>query len=128
MAHNNIGIILYKRGMPDEALSHFEQALRIDPTLVETHNNIGIILFNLGKLYDALNHFESVIRLNQDYNPSIYFNIACVYARLSNIEESISWLRKATKMGYNNWDVIKTDKDLKNIRNSEGYKEIIKNH
>jgi tetratricopeptide (TPR) repeat protein len=128
MAHNNLGIILYKRGMPDEALSHFEHALRIDPTLVEAHNNIGIILFNLGKLYDALNHFESVIRLNPDYNPSIYFNIACVYARLSNIEESISWLRKATKMGYNNWDVIKTDKDLGNIRSSEGYKEIIKNH
>ena len=128
MAHNNIGILLYKRGDPDKALSHFEHALRIDPTLVETHNNIGIILFNLGKPYDALNHFKSVIRLNPAYNPSIYYNTACVYARLNNIEESIVWLRKAADSGYNKWDVIKKDKDLENIRSSEGYKEIIKNH
>ena len=128
MAHNNIGILLYKKGDTDEALSHFEHALRIDPTLAETHNNIGIILFNLGKLYDALNHFESVIRINPAYNPSIYYNIACVHARLNNIEESIAWLRKATDLGYDKWDVIKTDKDLGNIRSSEGYEEIIKNH
>ena len=30
--------------------------------------------------------------------------------------------------GYNNWEKIKTDPDLENIRNSRYYLETIKNH
>jgi len=57
-----------------------------------------------------------------------HYNISCMYSRKNNIEESISWLKKAIKKGYNNWDLIKTDKDLENIRGSSYYKELVKDH
>jgi hypothetical protein len=42
------------------------------------------------------------------------------------MEESIDWLKEAIKRGYKNWDLIKRDKDLENIRGSSYYKEIIR--
>jgi hypothetical protein len=54
--------------------------------------------------------------------------MACIYAKQNRIEESIEWLKKAIERGYDNWDLIKTDKDLENIRGSSYYKELIKGY
>jgi len=43
-------------------------------------------------------------------------------------KDSIEWLKKAINRGYNNWEMIKTDEDLKNIRDSSYYRELIENH
>jgi tetratricopeptide (TPR) repeat protein len=73
----------------------------------------------------ALSVFTNIIRLWPE-NPGAYYNIACIYAKQNRIEESIDWLKKAIEKGYKNWGLIKTDKDLENIRGSSYYKEIVK--
>ena len=54
------------------------------------------------------------------------YNIACIYAKQNKVEDSIDWLKKAIDSGYRNWDLIKTDKKLENIRGSSYYKKIIR--
>jgi hypothetical protein len=44
------------------------------------------------------------------------------------VEESTGWLKKAIEKGYDNWDLIKTDKDLNNIRGSSYYEELVRGH
>ena len=61
-------------------------------------------------------------------NASIYYNVAAVYALQDNGEESLVWLKKAINGCYQNWELIKSDKDLENIRDSAGYKELIEGH
>ena len=61
-------------------------------------------------------------------NPSVYYNIACIYANQNKPEESVVWLKKAVEKGFNDWEHIKTDSDLDNIRSSSYYKEFIKEH
>jgi hypothetical protein len=51
-----------------------------------------------------------------------------MYARLNKTDQAIAWLQKAIELGYDSWDLIKTDKDLANIRNSSFYKNLIKGH
>ena len=80
------------------------------------------------KQYDrALSFYKQMVALEPD-NAVTAYNIACMNARLNKAEESLKWLRKAVSSGYNNWDLIRTDKDLENIRGFQYYKNLISGH
>jgi tetratricopeptide (TPR) repeat protein len=117
---------LYKRtGDLDKAIGQYQSALSIDPTFVRALNNLGI-LYSAKMEYDkALSLFKKIIEL-QPEGAGPYYNIACIYARQKKAEESIDWLKKAIENGYDDWKLIKTDKDLDNIRGSEYYKELVR--
>jgi hypothetical protein len=51
-----------------------------------------------------------------------------MYSQLNRVDESIEWLQKAIDRGYANWENIKNDSDLNNIRESSAYKELIQGH
>ena len=46
-AHNNLGILLAKRGRSDEAAAHYRKALLIDPSNVQARSNLGLLLRQL---------------------------------------------------------------------------------
>jgi tetratricopeptide (TPR) repeat protein len=75
----------------------------------------------------ALSRFKEVLGHWPD-KAETYYNIACMYSRLEREEESIEWLQKAIDKGYSNWESIKSDSDLENIRDADAYKELVKGH
>ena len=224
--HNNLGGIFAQRGQNEKAIAHYSAALRLNPQLVEAYNNLGIALMKEGKIADAINHFrkalqiqpdfeiaennlkralasrreleaeisrlqellqdspdnvelhfqmgnlyfrkgdrrqamqqyKKALRLNKKFVPAInnlalvtaanqeyykaltifldvlnyhpddaetHYNIACMYSRLKQVDESIEWLKRAIDKGYSNWESIKKDADLDNIRDAKAYKELI---
>ena len=68
------------------------------------------------------------IRHLQPDNADVYYNIACVYAKLNKAEDSIVWLKQSIEKGFQNWDLIKKDPDLTNIRKTTYVKELMKDH
>lgn len=57
-AHNNLGVVYYNKGLYDEAVHHFEQALELDPRMQVAERNLQICYFGTGyleKLTTALN-------------------------------------------------------------------------
>ena len=77
-----------------------------------------------GEYGKAIDLFKKIIELRPE-KAGAYYNISCLYARQNKIEESIDWLKKAIEMGYKDWNLIRTDKDLENIRSTSYYKELI---
>ena len=67
LAHHNLGIALGQAGRIQEAIWHWEQALRIKPDYARTHYNLGIALGQVGKLADAIAHYEQALRIKPDY-------------------------------------------------------------
>ena len=55
-----------------------------------------------------------------------YYDIAGTYAKQNKDAESVAWLQKAIAKGYDDWDRIRTDENLKSIRNTPHYQKIIK--
>ena len=41
------------------------------------------------------------------------------------VEKSIEFLKKALDKGYNDWELLKNDGDLENVRGTSFYKELI---
>ena len=54
-------------GKVEEAIAHYEQALRIKPDYAEAHNNLGIALAQAGRIEEAIAHFEQALRIKPDY-------------------------------------------------------------
>ena len=112
-----MGNIFLSQGEVSKAISQFEKALTIQPQFAAAQYNLALA-YASGKQYDkALEAFKKMAALQPD-NPNTYYNIAALYALQNNIDGSLEWLKKAIDKGYQNWELIKTDKDLNNIRNS----------
>ena len=95
------------------------------PGHAKAHYDLGNLLASQGDLDGAIRHLSEVVRLSPDDNIPACYNIACAYARQNKIEESIVWLKKAVDKGFKRWELLKTDKDMENIRGSSYYKELI---
>ncbi|MGD0209444.1 MAG: tetratricopeptide repeat protein [Desulfomonilia bacterium] len=122
--HFDLAYILSEERRFDEAIINFKKVLSINSS------HVGA-LFGLSAAYSKKKDYNAAMTLLkkildiQPDNPNIYYNIACIYAKMNKADESITWLNDAVQKGFSNWSLIKTDNDLNNIRNHEGYKRII---
>jgi tetratricopeptide (TPR) repeat protein len=55
-------------GKRTEAIDYYNNALAINPQLIDAHLNLGICYFYEGKLREAANHINQVIALDP-HNP-----------------------------------------------------------
>jgi tetratricopeptide (TPR) repeat protein len=54
------------QGRPQEAIGHYEQAVRIKPDSAEAHNNLGNALLQAGKVQEAIQQYEQALRIKPD--------------------------------------------------------------
>jgi len=126
--HCKLGNLLYSKGASDEAISEYHKALTIDPECIQALYNLAMVYTVATKEYDnARALLQKIIRLRPD-TMQAYYGIASLYARQHKIEESIAWLRKAVERGFNNWELLKTDKGWESIRGSSYYQELVEDH
>jgi Flp pilus assembly protein TadD len=64
MAHYNLGIALNEQGKTDEAIAHYQQAIKLRPGYAEAHYNLGRLLAHKGQLDDAVTHYETALKIN----------------------------------------------------------------
>jgi tetratricopeptide (TPR) repeat protein len=123
--HYQLGNLYKTDGQLTDAIDQYQKALSIQPGFVPALINLAGVYLTKEEYGKAISVWMNIIRLRPE-SPGTYYNIACIYAKQNRIEESIDWLKKAIEKGYENWDLIKTDKDLENIRGSSYYREITK--
>ncbi len=117
----DLGNLYYKKGELDKAIYQYQKSLSIQPNAVQVLNNLAIVYITKKEYGKAVSIFSRIAELQPD-NADIYYNIACMYSIQNKVEKSIDSLKNAIKKGYDNWDLIKTDKDLENVRSSLYYK------
>jgi len=123
--HYVLGKLFYGKGELKKAEAQYQKALDLQPEFAEALNALAVLYAKQKEYGKAISIFKKMTTFWPDY-ANTYYNIACMYSRQNNIENSIEWLKLAVKKGYKNWDLIKTDKDLENIRGSLYYNELIK--
>jgi len=58
----------------------------------------------------------------QPTNPVPFYNVACSESLLGNLDEALSYLNQSIDKGYRNLSHMKSDEDLDNIRQTDGFK------
>ncbi|HTT65557.1 MAG TPA: FG-GAP-like repeat-containing protein [Bryobacteraceae bacterium] len=100
-AWNNLGLLAAREGHLDEAVGHFQEALRISP-------DYWIALENLGNAYrvqkrwsEARTTLEGALAARPD-DPEANYNLAMVFAQTGDSGRGFEYLRKALQLrpGY----------------------------
>jgi tetratricopeptide (TPR) repeat protein len=97
LAHNNLGTELYERGSIDEAILHYLEALRSNPTYAQAHNNLGMALEDKGSLDEAVNHYRRAVDIRPDYADA-HTNLGVALARQGRLDEAVSHFTQALRL------------------------------
>ena len=122
--HYNLGNLYKAAGRFDDAAEAYKKALSLQPGLIDAINNLATVYLMKGNHNKALPLYMRMINLAPD-NFVGYYNLACMYAIQNKVDESINWLKQAVKRGFSDWDVLKNDKDLENIKDSFYFKALL---
>ena len=114
--HNNIGIAYDKIGMHKEAISEFNEALRLDPGYVEVLNNLAASYHRLGLVDEAIEKLREAISSKPGYLEA-HCNLGSIYASSGRFEEALSEFNAALSINpesalvYNNLGNLYTEQE-----------------
>jgi predicted O-linked N-acetylglucosamine transferase (SPINDLY family) len=93
VVHNNLGTVLKDRGLLDQALAAFDDAVRLQPDNAEALYNCATVLQQQGKLEQALAAYGHAIELREDY-PDAINNAGIVLVELGRAGDAIDLYRR----------------------------------
>ncbi|HTL55039.1 MAG TPA: tetratricopeptide repeat protein [Candidatus Limnocylindrales bacterium] len=79
LAHNNLGLLLFRAGETEEAITHFERAVEIRPTSAHAHNNLANAYRMTARAREAAEHYEASLKIEPG-NVSTRNNLAFLLA------------------------------------------------
>lgn len=124
--HNAAGLAFHRDGKDAQAIAAYENALRQFAS-GETYYNYGNSLANLNKLENAAQAYEIALKLKYERPELAFYNAACAYSRLGDIDKAVKYIAYAINRGYNAFEFMKTDPDLENLRKTPGWEDRVKN-
>jgi tetratricopeptide (TPR) repeat protein len=112
-------------GDDDHSETLYNQVFSQYPTHVKALEGLTTLLIRKKEYKKAAAVYEKALINNPEDGLSIGYNLACVYAMDMNTEKALFYLRKIIDNGFTRMDIIKHDDQLKNIRETDGYKTLI---
>ena len=93
----DLGNALSHNGNVDEAISQFQQAVRIDPDYADAHSNLGFALNKMGKVDEAIAQYQQAVQIDPD-SAVAQNNLGNSLLRQGKMDEAIAHLQEAVKI------------------------------
>lgn len=109
----------------DVKIGFMEGILRRDPNYVDALQLLGDHYTQRGRFAEGLNVDERLARLEPE-NPVVFYNLACSYSLTEQFDRAALALEKAVALGYQDFEWLSKDPDLKKFRQQPAFQEIMK--
>src|SRR5580692_5001614 len=109
----------------DVKIGFMEGILRRDPNYVDALQLLGDHYTQRGRFAEGLNVDERLARLEPE-NPVVFYNLACSYSLTDQFDRTAEALEAAINLGYQDFEWLAKDPDLKKFRQQPAYREILK--
>ncbi len=96
LAENNLGMLMLDDRL-EEALAHFQRALRLKPDIAEAHSNLGNALQRMGRYDEAISHYTEALRLKPDLAEA-HNNLGNVLLKLGRAADAIIECEQALRL------------------------------
>lgn len=100
LEYYNFGLEHIKKGGFDEAITAWEKALELEPTMINAYEKLAKAYYTQGKFIKAAEIYRNELTLKPD-DPMIYFSLGVVYRMNEQYEDAIKMQTKAISINPN---------------------------
>jgi Tfp pilus assembly protein PilF len=97
VAHHNYGFDFFEKGRVDEAITHYQSALQINPGYVQACNNLGKALIQKGRADEAITQFQRALQINPGYMEA-QVNLGNALLQKGKVDEAITQFQQALQI------------------------------
>lgn len=109
----------------DFEIQFHENLLKKMPDFVEAMSALADLYTKKGAYEEGLKFDEKIVQYKED-DPVAWYNLACSYSLLNQIDKSLASIKKAISRGYDNFRHLERDGDLNNLKNDQRFKRYLK--
>lgn len=106
-------------------MKFFSDVLERYPDYVDVLRVFGNLLTRQGHHEESLEVDRRLVRLRPD-DATAHYNLACSFCLLRKHEQTLTALRKAFELGYNDFRFLRKDRDLESIRQDRRFKVLVR--
>lgn len=97
VTHYHLANVLAAEGRTDEAVRHYEEAIRLRPAAAAAHNNLGLVLAGLDDRENAAAHYREALRIKPDYAEA-HNNLGSLLGREGRRVDAIAHFTEALRL------------------------------
>jgi len=98
--HNGLGGALADQGEFDQAVWHFETALRLNPRGGVPRKNLAAVLVRQGRMVEALKQYERILQRRPDFS-DMHCKVGAVLLNLGQVDRAVDHLAEALRLDPN---------------------------
>lgn len=117
------GDMLLRKGQTEGAMEAYRRVIELD-TVPGTSSCAMYAYLALGEKEKAVDYMERVIA-NDSTDCGNYYDGACFYSRLGDLDKALDNLRTAFEKGFRRFHHVMSDDDLELLRTTEGFKALM---
>jgi Tfp pilus assembly protein PilF len=114
-------------GRINEAIQEFSEAIRLNPNYTVAYGNRAVAYIQQKKYNKAREDLTKTLSLAPSDRIALY-NLAVVYTLQQDIDLALDALDKALKNGFDNYDALRNDSDLTELRKSPEFRKVLERH
>jgi tetratricopeptide (TPR) repeat protein len=108
--HNDLGVLLERRGDNAGALASLEQGVAEEPGLAQLHKNLGDLHYRSGRYDDALEAYQRAVKANADLGDDVWLKLGNIRFRRQDRDEAIRCWERALQIDPTN-AIVRTNLD-----------------
>ena len=108
----------------DYEIAFYEGILKNKPDFVEALSALGDLYTKRGFIEKGLKADVKLSILKPE-DPYVFYNLACSYSLLENIDEALSSIKQAIEFGYKDFNFLEQDDDLENLRKDQRFQRYL---
>lgn len=109
-----------KKNDTDFEINFYEGILEKQPNFVEALSALGDVYTKIGECEKGLAIDKRLERIRPD-DPYVLYNLACSYSLIEDVPSAFTAIKKAIENGYDDFNYLKRDSDLTNLKKDEGF-------
>jgi len=95
--HNNLGASLASEGRIAEAIAHFTEAARLNPSDARSHFNLGLSMEKKNEPGEAIRYYRKAIEVDPEHEAA-HNNLGTALVKQGKLEEGIAHYREAIRL------------------------------
>ena len=111
----------------ENAITEFSKAVDIDKGYAAAYTNRAVAYMQQRKYNKALDDLKQAESLNPS-DKVLYYNYVALYSLQNQLDRALDSLDRALDLGFNNYDALRNDPDLNNVRVNPEFQRVLEKH